>query len=48
MRPGEFETAAGKGAAKKWKASIRVHGGEHDNMELGKYLQHVLGVRIMR
>ena len=42
MSCAEFEALGGKAQAKKWKASIRVYGGEHDNMQIGTYLHTIL------
>jgi hypothetical protein len=44
MRPQEFEALAGRASAKKWKASLRVRGGDADNMPIGDYLHKFLKV----
>lgn len=44
--PPRFEEYAGRAAAKKWKASLRVDGiPGAQGMEVGKYLQEWLKVR---
>ena len=41
LKPTEFEALAGRGTAKKWKASLRISGGPSADMTVGGYLARV-------
>lgn len=46
LKPTEFEALAGKGAAKKWKATLRVSGGASADMTVQSYLTRMHKVRL--